>query len=249
MNIILIGATGGIGKSLSYELSKKHNLFLGSRNQNNIEQLICDITQESIYDNNHNSIGGCSVDASSFKSIEDFIDSAQKFLISIDCIISCVGSLLLKPAHLTTEADLDNVFKTNVYSCFGLLKYGFKHMRKNGGNVIFFSSAASKVGLKNHEAISSAKSAVSSMVLSAASTYANYNIRVNAIAPGLVDSPLTKKIINNDSSLEYSKSLHGLNRIGNPDNFIPIINSLIDIRSDWITGQTFFIDGGLSNVK
>ena len=88
MNIILIGATGGIGKSLSYELSKKHNLFLGSRNQNNIEQLIYDITQESIYDNNHNSIGGCSVDASSFKSIEDFIDSAQKFLISVDCIIS-----------------------------------------------------------------------------------------------------------------------------------------------------------------
>ena len=87
------------------------------------------------------------------------------------------------------------------------------------------------------------------MVLSAASTYARYNIRVNAIAPGLVDTPLTNKIISNKVSLDYSKSLHGLNRIGKPENFIPIINSLIDERSDWITGQTFFIDGGLSNVK
>ena len=127
MNIIILGATGGIGKSLSHELSKNHNLFLGSRNQDNIEQLICDINQQSIYDNNHNSIGGCSVDASNFNSIEDFINTAQKFLISIDCIISCVGSLLLKPAHLTTEVDLDNVFKTNVYSCFGILKYAFKY--------------------------------------------------------------------------------------------------------------------------
>ena len=50
-------------------------------------------------------------------------------------------------------------------------------------------------------------------------------------------------------SLDYSKKMHGLNRIGKPENFIPIIDSLLDRRSDWITGQTIFVDGGLSNVK
>ena len=50
-------------------------------------------------------------------------------------------------------------------------------------------------------------------------------------------------------SLDYSKKMHGLNRIGKPKNFIPIIDSLLDQRSDWITGQTIFVDGGLSNVK
>ena len=103
--------------------------------------------------------------------------------------------------------------------------------------------------MKNHEAISSAKAAVSSLALSSASTYSRYGIRVNAVAPGLVDTSLTKNIINNKMSLEYSKKLHGLNKIGNPENFIPIIRSLIDDRSDWISGQTFFIDGGLSNIK
>ena len=115
--------------------------------------------------------------------------------------------------------------------------------------MIFFSSAASKVGLKNHDAIAAAKGAISSMVTSSASTYARYNIRINAIAPGLVETPLTEKIVNNKISIDYSRSLHGLNRIGKPENFIPIINSLIDNRSDWITGQTFAVDGGLSNVK
>jgi len=115
--------------------------------------------------------------------------------------------------------------------------------------MIFFSSAASMVGLKNHDAIAAAKGAISSMVLSSASTYARYNIRINAIAPGLVETPLTEKITSNKISLDYSKSIHGLNRIGKPENFIPTVNSLLDNRSDWITGQTIAIDGGLSNVK
>ena len=72
---------------------------------------------------------------------------------------------------------------------------------------------------------------------------------MNVIAPGLVDTPMTKKIIDNKVSLDYSKKMHGLNRIGKIDNFVPIVNSLIDKNSDWITGQTIFVDGGLSNVK
>ena len=103
--------------------------------------------------------------------------------------------------------------------------------------------------MKNHETISSAKGAISSMVVSAASTYSRYNIRVNAIAPGLVETPLTEKIIQNKMSLDYSLSLHGLKRAGKPENFVPIVSSLIDKRSDWITGQTICVDGGLSNIK
>ena len=176
MNIVILGATGGIGKVLSNNLSSNHDLYLGSRNKNNLDELILDITQESVYKENSHSIGGSEVDGSEFDSVKEFFQMANDSLGSIDCVINCIGSLLLKPAHLTTESDLDNVFKTNVYSCFGVLKYSFKYMKNNGGSLIFFSSAASKVGLKNHEAISSAKGAISSLVLSASSTYANYNL-------------------------------------------------------------------------
>tara|TARA_Y100000994_G_scaffold1920_1_gene2118 strand:- start:624 stop:1358 length:735 start_codon:yes stop_codon:yes gene_type:complete len=244
MNIIIIGATGGIGNCLSHDLSTSHNLYIGSKNQEKVDTLINDINVKS----NHN-VSGSKLEASDFESIKEFLLNANNYLGSIDCIINCVGSLLLKPAHTTSEEELENIFKTNVFSCFGILKHSFKFLRNNGGSLIFFSSAASKVGLKNHEAIASAKAAVSSMVLSAASTYAKYNIRVNAIAPGLVETPLTESIVSNKMSLDYSKNLHGLGRIGKPENFIPIINSLVDKRSDWITGQTIFVDGGLSNVK
>ena len=247
MNIVLVGATGGIGKCLTQELSSSHSLFIGSRKKDHIDKLINDIN--TINHDSINSISGCTVDASNFESTSEFLNEGNEYLGSIDCIINCVGSLLLKPAHLTSEEEFNDVIKTNVFSCFSILKHSFKFLKSKGGSIIFFSSAASKIGLKNHESISSAKAAISSMALSAASTYARYNIRVNAIAPGLVETPLTEKIVSNKMSLDYSKNLHGLKRIGKPENFIPIINSLIDDRSDWITGQTIFVDGGLSNVK
>ena len=246
MNIVVIGATGGIGSKLSLNLSEDNNLFLGSRDQQKFLNLKDEIKYNQI---NSKKIGGSQVDVTDFDSIKNFIDESNNFLGSIDCIINCVGSLLLKPAHATSLDDLNNVFSTNLFSCFGVLKFGFPYLKKNGGSVLFFSSAAAKVGLKNHEAISSAKAAISALALTASATYANYNIRVNAIAPGLVDTPLTEKIVNNKMSLDYSKNLHGLKRIGKPENFIPIVRSVIDKNSDWITGQTICVDGGLSNVK
>ena len=246
MNIVVIGATGGIGSKLSLNLSEDNNLFLGSRDQQKFLNLKDEIKYNQI---NSKKIGGSQVDVTDFDSIKNFIDESNNFLGSIDCIINCVGSLLLKPAHATSLDDLNNVFSTNLFSCFGVLKFGFPYLKKNGGSVLFFSSAAAKVGLKNHEAISSAKAAISALALTASATYANYNIRVNAIAPGLVDTPLTEKIVNNKMSLDYSKNLHGLKRIGKPENFIPIVKSVIDKNSDWITGQTICVDGGLSNVK
>ena len=242
MNIVILGATGGIGSCLSKNLSIDHNLFLGSRQMDKVDSLVNEIKTSNL-------VSGHTVDATSFDEIDTFLEKANDSMGSIDSIINCTGSLILKPAHLTTEDELDNTFKVNVYSCFGILKHGFKFLKKSGGSVVFFSSAASKVGLKNHETISSAKGAISSMVVSAASTYSRYNIRVNAIAPGLVETPLTEKIIQNKMSLDYSLSLHGLKRAGKPENFVPIVSSLIDKRSDWITGQTICVDGGLSNIK
>ena len=241
MNIILLGATGGIGECLTNELSKNNNLYLSSRTDDKLNVIL------NKY--NKSNVNGEILTYSNFESVELFLNNANNHLGSVDCIINCIGSLMLKPPHLTKEAELENVFKTNVFSCFSILKHGFKFLKQKGGSVIFFSSAASKVGLRNHEAISAAKAAVSSMVTSAAITYSNYNIRVNAIAPGLVETPLTSKITSNNTSLEYSKKLHGLNKIGKPKNFIPIVNALIDNKSDWISGQTFFVDGGLSNLK
>ena len=80
-------------------------------------------------------------------------------------------------------------------------------------------------------------------------TYARFNIRINAIAPGLVNSNMSQNIINNKFSLDFSRKLHPLNRIGEPKNIVPAVKWLLDENSDWITGKSIRIDGGLSDLK
>ena len=109
MNIVLIGAAGGIGRCLTKELLNNHELYLGGHNKSNLNSLVSEFNLSS------NQVS--EVDVKSFDSINDFMLSADKYLSSIDCIINCVGSLFLKPAHLTTEQDLEDVFRTNVFSC------------------------------------------------------------------------------------------------------------------------------------
>ena len=244
MNIIIFGATGGIGSAITSALSEKHNLFLAGRDSMKLDNLI-----ESIKIKTSNKIEGSLVDASSFENVESFMKIASGRLEKIDAIINCVGSLILKPAHLTSEQELLETMKINLFSSFSIIKYGIKYLRNTGGSMIFFSSSAASVGLSNHEAIASAKGAIESLVTSAASTYAKYNIRFNSISPGLVKTNLTKRITENDVSYDYSRKLHALKRIGSPNNFIPIINCLLEQDSDWITGQNFKVDGGLSNLK
>ena len=125
MNIVILGATGGIGSCLAENLSSNNNLFIGSRDLNKVNSLI-----EKINTSSDLNISGTQLDASKFDSVKDFLDSANNYLGSIDCIINCVGSLLLKPAHTTLEEELDQVYRTNVFSAFGVIKFGFKYLRK-----------------------------------------------------------------------------------------------------------------------
>lgn len=114
---------------------------------------------------------------------------------------------------------------------------------------MLMSSAAAAVGLANHEAIGAAKAGVAGLAISAAASYASRNIRVNAVAPGLVDSGATRRIVENEKALEASLRLHPLGRIGRPEDVARLIAWLLDPENDWMTGQVIQLDGGLASLK
>ena len=111
------------------------------------------------------------------------------------------------------------------------------------------SSCAGQVGIPNHEIIGAVKAAVSGLTRSAAATYAPNGLRVNAVAPGLVDTPLAERLTKNDAALEASRSMHPLGRIGEPSEIAPVIDWLLGPESGWVTGQVVGVDGGISTVK
>jgi len=115
--------------------------------------------------------------------------------------------------------------------------------------VVLVSSAAARIGLANHEAIAAAKAGVAGLVLSAAATYARARIRVNAVAPGLVDTPLARGITSNDLATKASIAMHPLGRLGRPEDVARGILFLLDPVNDWVTGQMLGVDGGLADLK
>jgi NAD(P)-dependent dehydrogenase (short-subunit alcohol dehydrogenase family) len=167
----------------------------------------------------------------------------------IDGVAHCVGSLLLKSAHSTSPEEWNDIIATNLTSAFVVLSSAVRAMRQRGGSIVLVSSAAARIGLANHEAIAAAKAGVIGLTLSSAATYASKGIRVNAVAPGLVRTPLTRRIWDKPALAEASESMHALSRLGEPQDVASLIGWLLDPVNSWVTGQVIGIDGGLGTLR
>jgi NAD(P)-dependent dehydrogenase (short-subunit alcohol dehydrogenase family) len=191
----------------------------------------------------------CELDATSFEDVQRCLEDAADWGGDVSGVVNCAGSMLLKPAHLTTQGELNDVLATNLGTAFATVRAAAGVMRKSGGSVVLISSAAARIGLANHEAMAAAKAGVIGLALSAAATYAAQSIRVNVVAPGLVDTPMTKRITSNETALRASIAMHPLGRIGTPDDVAATIEWLLKPESSWMTGQVIGVDGGLASLK
>ncbi|MBM3617327.1 MAG: SDR family oxidoreductase [Alphaproteobacteria bacterium] len=178
----------------------------------------------------------------------DAVDAVFKQAGELDGVVNCSGSLLLKSAHLTSKEQYQTVMDASLTTAFATVRAAGKHLNK-GGVVVLISSAAAMEGLANHEAIAAAKAGILGLTLSAAATYASQNLRVNAVAPGLTETPLTAELTSNETSRKFSETMHALGRLGKPEDVARAIVFLLDPQNSWITGQVLAVDGGLSRVR
>lgn len=233
---VIIGASGGIGSELSRSLKASgQDLHLIAQDLSKLDKLASEL--DSTF-----SI----LDASCFSSLEKDFEVLSREGNSIVSVINCAGSVILKPAHLTSEEDYQDTIKRNLTTAFSAVRAGSKFINK--GAIVLCSTAAVRIGLQNHEAIAAAKGGVEALVRSAAASYASKGIRVNAVAPGLTRTPMTEKIVNNLQALKISTGMHALGRIGDPKDIVSAISWLLDETQSWVTGQVLAIDGGLSTI-
>jgi NAD(P)-dependent dehydrogenase (short-subunit alcohol dehydrogenase family) len=232
---VIIGAAGGIGSAVARLLHQNNAqpILLG-RSPDRLAPLAAELGAPSL-----------TVDATKLEELEQAISS----LGPIQGIVNCAGSILLKPAHLITEAEWRQTIDTNLTTAFATVRAGAKALTAQGGSIVLCATAAARTGMANHEAIAAAKGGVIGLTLSAAATYAPRNIRVNCVAPGLVDTRLAARITSNEAALKMSTAMHALGRIGKPEDVASGIAWLLDPANNWVTGQILGIDGGLGTLR
>ena len=236
--IAIIGSTGTIGSVLSRRLVRSgHQLLLVGRNEEKLRALSEELDQP--YAN---------VDLPNSLLLEEALMKAADAAGGIYGIVNCVGSLLLKSAHTTTDEEFRTIVETNLFTAFATVRAGAKLLREQGGSIILFASAAAEIGIANHEAIAAAKAGVIGLARSAAASYASKNIRVNVVSPGLIRTDMTRRIWESSASATASAQMHALGRLGEPEQVASLVDWLINPENDFITGQVIGVDGGLGHV-
>lgn len=235
---LILGATGGIGQEVARLLAGSGaSLLLAGREAAKLTQIAGELGQPA-----------CQVEATDPASIDRAFAEAETALGGLDAVVNCIGSVLLKPAHSTSWDEFQQVLNTNLGSAFAVVRNAGRSLRARGGSVVLVSTAATRIGLANHEAIAAAKGGIEGLVRAAAATYASAGIRINAIAPGLVKTPMTQRLWEDPQMAQASVQMHALGRLGETGDIARAIAFLVDPANSWITGQVLGVDGGLGSI-
>lgn len=236
--IAILGATGTIGRVLARRLVQRgQGVLLVGRNAEKLRVLSEELDQPFAV-----------ADFTSSHYLEEVVRAGAEAGGGLHGLVNCIGSILLKPAHSTTDDDFHQIIETNLFTAFATVRVGGRLLRERGGTIILFASAAAEIGIQNHEAIAAAKAGIIGLARSAAATYAANNIRVNVVSPGLIRTDLTRRIWENTASAAASAQLHALGRLGEPEQVASLVCWLLATENDWITGQVIGVDGGLGHV-
>ncbi len=239
---IVTGATGAIGSETARRLAAAGwQVALIARDEARVADLAGRLRPDA---------AGFVAEATDPAAVNDAFAAAVRRFGSPTALVHAVGCTVLKPAHALTDAEIDQVLDVNLRSAFFALRAFVRLVpRDRSGSIVLFSSAAARIGLLNHEAIAAAKGGIDGLVTAAAATYAARAIRVNAIAPGLVRSNLTRRLVDNEATLRVSTAMHPLGRVGDAQDVAALAAFLVSPDAGWITGQHIAADGGLSGIK
>lgn len=235
---VVLGATGGIGSELCRRLTACGDRpVLAARDGERLKTLAGEL--DAPYH---------ALDATDGEAVDRLFSTTKDDHGAIAGVANCVGSFLLKPAHMTSDDEFAGQLTQNLTTAFNVVRAAARHM-PDGGSVVLLSSVAARVGLANHEAVAAAKGGVSGLALSAAATYVGRGLRFNVVSPGLVQTPMTRGVTRSETARRASLDLHPLGRLGEPGDIAAAIGYLLGPESDWMTGQIIGVDGGLSTLR
>jgi len=241
---IVTGAGRGLGKAMAQALAEAGaDVVVAARTVKEIEE-----TSGEIEKLGRRSIA-IPTDVSSSKSVEEMVHQVLSEFGKIDILVNNSGMAINKPLIETTEEEWNKVISTNITGMFLCIKAVGDHMiQHKSGKIINIASNVGVMGYQNFISYCVSKAGVIQFTRALALEWARYNINVNAIGPGTFYTAFNSQALDDKNIKDKMLKRIPLRRVGQPKELGPLVVYLASKASDFMTGETIFIDGGqLSN--
>lgn len=235
--ILVTGASSGIGRQTAIECSNMGaSLVLSARNEERLQE-----TFSKLYGDNH-------IIAVADLRCQEQLDAMVADMPVLDGVVLCSGKGLTLPMQFATREKFDDLFNTNFFAPFELLRLLYKKKKiQKGGSVVALSSLGGTQVFSGCNGIYGAsKATLQSAMVFCAKEFSARKIRVNCICPGMVDTPLIHRGTVSEEQLKENEKQYPMGRYGMPEDIAYAAVYLLSDASAWMTGQSVVLDGGIS---
>lgn len=244
---VVTGASKGIGLGIAQQMAAHGaRVIVSSRNQESCEQVAADI--DRTYGKGQRITAAIASDLGELEDAERLASAARKVWGRIDSLV-CNAAILpfIGPSAETPPEAFDRILIGNVHHNFRLCQAFRSELAKTGGSIILIGSGAAYIAAPRVLAYAAAKAAVVQMTRSIADEFAPERIRVNCVSPGLIRSYSAVETFG-DAALEAAAQTVPLGRVGEPRDIAGAVIFLASRAGEFVTGQAFAVDGGISTL-
>jgi len=240
---VITGGNSGIGLATAKRfVSEGANVFIFGRRQNEIDAGVSEIGKNVI---------GIQGDVSNLADLDRLFDVVKVQKGHLDILFANAGIAQFAPLGEISEEHFDKIFRINVKGLLFTVQKALPIL-EDGGSIILNASIGSSKGVGGSSVYSATKAAVRSFARTWTVDLRDRKIRVNAISPGPIDTPIFSSITQNEEQSElFKKNIVNavpMKRMGSPDEVAKVVSFLASDESSYVTGIELFVDGGLAQI-
>lgn len=236
---LVTGATRGIGQAIAKELGRQGAIVIGTATSDAGADIIHTYLKESSISGK-----GMVLDVSDKEAVTNTIESIQTEFSAVDILINNAGITRDNLLMRMKDDEWDSVISTNLNSIYWLVKGCLRGMTKaRWGRIISISSVVASMGNAGQANYAAAKSGMEGFTRALAREVGSRNITVNCVAPGFIDTDMTKSLA--DEHKNMLKSQIPMNRLGEPEEVAAVVGFLASQGGGYVTGESIQVNGGM----
>jgi NAD(P)-dependent dehydrogenase (short-subunit alcohol dehydrogenase family) len=241
---VITGGSSGIGLATAQRFVEEEgaHVFITGRRQSEVDAAVKQIGKN---------VTGVQGDVSNLADLDRLYDTVKQQKGRIDVLFANAGIIELAPLGSITESHFDKIFNINVKGLLFTVQKALP-LFQDGGSIILTASIGGSKGYEGSNVYSATKAAIRSFARSWTVDLKHRKIRVNAISPGVIDTPMTSSMVQSEELGEQLKtnlvSAVPLGRMGSPDEVAKAVSYLASDDSSYVTGIELFVDGGMAQI-